>query len=73
MGSCWYIEQLKALGDQRRPALAQAQAALREVEALLPEALDAGLTLSEIADLSAVSRQTLHKHQRQSNQARESP
>ncbi len=55
-----YREELRELGKRRRAALAEAQAVLNQVEELLPEALHAGLSLSEIARLSAVSRPTLY-------------
>jgi hypothetical protein len=56
-----YLRELRTLGERRRTALADAESALRQVERLLPRALDAGLTITEIADLSAVSRPTLYK------------
>ena len=42
--------ELSELGDRRRAALAEAEAALRGVEEVLGDALLAGLSLSEIAD-----------------------
>ena len=55
-----YIDELRELGEHRRAALAEADAALRRVEDLLPGALDAGLTITEVAKRSAVSRPTLY-------------
>ncbi len=55
-----YIAELRDLGERRRAALAEAQVVLDRVEELLPDALGAGLSLSEIARLSAVSRPTLY-------------
>jgi len=56
--------ELRELGERRRAALAEADAALRRVEELLPGALAAGLSMSEIATLSAVSRPTLYAFER---------
>ena len=42
-------------------ALKEAESCLRRVEELLPEALDAGLMISDVAKLSGVSRPTLYK------------
>ena len=55
-----YIAELHELGERRRAALEEADAALRRVQELLPGALDAGLTITEVAQLSAVSRPTLY-------------
>ncbi len=52
--------ELRGLGERRRAALAEAQAVLERVEEILPEALCAGLSLSESARPSAVSRPTLY-------------
>ena len=56
-----YIDDLQELGGRRRAALEEADLALRRVEELLPGALDAGLTFTEVAELSAVSRPTLYR------------
>jgi hypothetical protein len=64
-----YIEQLQAVGQRRRAALADAEAQLRLVEELLPDALDAGLTISEVAALSAVSRPTLARMRRRAERS----
>lgn len=55
-----YVDELRELGERRRAALAEADAALRRVQELMPGALDAGVSLSEVAKLSAVSRPTLY-------------
>ncbi len=56
--------ELRELGERRRAALAEADATLRRVEELLDDALLAGLSVSEVAALSAVSRQTLYELRR---------
>lgn len=55
-----YIDELRELGERRRAALEEADSVLRRVQELLPGALDAGLTITEVAKLSAVSRPTLY-------------
>jgi hypothetical protein len=60
-----YVEELGALGKRRRAALEDADAVLHRVRELLPEALDAGLTMTEVAELSAVSRQSLYAMRRE--------
>ena len=55
-----YREELRGLGERRRAALSEAQAVVDRVEELLPDALRSGLSLSEIARLSGVSRTTLY-------------
>ena len=62
--------ELRGLGERRRAALAEAQAVLERVEELLPEALHAGISLSEIARLSGVSRPTLYALKERSEAAR---
>jgi hypothetical protein len=56
-----YLREIRALGERRRAALAEAESVLRRVEELLPDALQAGCSITEIAELSAVSRPTLYK------------
>ena len=51
--------QIEAAGERRRQALAMADSALHDIVDLLPEALAAGLTKHEIAELAGVSRLTL--------------
>ena len=63
--------ELRELGERRRAALAEADAALRRVEELLPEARDLGLRMSEIAALSAVSRPTLYEFKRRGARGRD--
>ena len=46
-------------GERRRQALAMADSALNDVVDLVPEALDAGMTKQEIAQLTGVSRMTI--------------
>jgi DNA invertase Pin-like site-specific DNA recombinase len=58
--------ELKRLGETRRQALTTAEQALDDIAKLLPAALEAGLTTTEIAKLTGVSRPTIYtlKHQR---------
>jgi hypothetical protein len=56
-----YLSEFRALGERRRAALVEAESVLRRVEELLPDAVQAGCSITEIADLSAVSRPTLYK------------
>ena len=51
--------QIEAAGERRRQALAMADSALHDIVDLLPEALAAGLSKQEIAQLAGVSRLTL--------------
>jgi hypothetical protein len=55
------VRCLRALGERRRAALVEAESVLRRVEELLPDAVQAGCSITEIAELSAVSRPTLYK------------
>ena len=52
-------ERIRAHGDARREALAQADAELDAVVQLVPSALALGLTKVELAQLGAISRPTL--------------
>jgi transposase-like protein len=54
------LSALEAAGTARARALAEADSHLDEVARLLPDALRGGLTLSEIARVAGVSRQTLY-------------
>jgi hypothetical protein len=56
-----YSSELRAVADARRDALAAAEKQLDKLARLLPDALAAGLTLSEVARLSEVSRPTLYE------------
>ena len=53
--------ELKAAGAARNVALHEAELALDRIARLLPDALQAGLTLSEIARITDVSRPTLYQ------------
>lgn len=52
--------ELVAIGDRRRAALSAAQAELDALVALVPTALEAGLTLKDVATLGAATRTTLY-------------
>lgn len=56
-----YTSELRAIADARRDALASAEKELDKLARLLPDALAAGLTLSEVSRLSDVSRPTLYE------------
>jgi hypothetical protein len=51
--------ELERQGALRRGGLATADRALREIAALLPDALEAGITKVEIQRLTGVSRPTI--------------
>jgi hypothetical protein len=51
--------ELERQGALRRGGLATADRALREIAALLPDALEAGITKMEIRRLTGVSRPTI--------------
>lgn len=53
-------EELAAIGERRRQALAAAEAELAAILERAPAALEAGLTLKDVAALGAVSRPTLY-------------
>jgi transposase-like protein len=55
------LSALEAAGAARAQALAEADRHLDRVARLLPDALRGGLTLSEIARVAGVSRQTLYE------------
>ena len=55
------LSALEAAGAARAQALAEAESHLDRVARLLPDALRGGLTLSEIARVAGVSRQTLYE------------
>lgn len=52
-------DNLRTHGDVRRRSLATAERELAEIAALLPAALDAGITKAEIQRLTGVSRPTI--------------
>lgn len=56
-----HLNALEAAGAARAEALAEADRQLDRVARLLPDALLGGLTLSEIARVAGVSRQTLYE------------
>ena len=72
-GASAHAEELRALGERRRSALAEAESVLARVEELLPYAERAGLSLAEIARLSAVSRPTLYAIKERRGGARRRP
>lgn len=53
-------DELAAIGQRRRQALAAAEAELAAIVERAPAALAAGLTLKDISTLGAVSRPTLY-------------
>jgi transcriptional regulator with XRE-family HTH domain len=53
--------ELQAAGSKREAALHEAEVQLERIARLLPNALQAGLTLSEIARVTGVSRPTLYE------------
>lgn len=53
--------ELRAAGAARALALHQAEEQLERIARLLPDALDGGLTLTEIARITNVSRPTLYE------------
>jgi hypothetical protein len=55
------LEQLAEHGARRRRALAEAEAELDAMRPLLREALEARVTIAELARLAAVSRPTLYE------------
>jgi DNA-binding MarR family transcriptional regulator len=62
---------LEQAGSARDVALSQADAELDRIAELLPGALSAGLSLSEIARITGVSRPTLYELQRRRGGARD--
>ena len=58
-----HLSELESAGRARVAALEQAEAELDRIARALPDALDAGLTISEIARLTGVSRPTLYELQ----------
>lgn len=56
-----HLSELSAAGEARARALAEAEKHLDRVARLLPDALSGGLSLSEIARVAGVSRQTLYE------------
>lgn len=56
-----HLNELTAAGHARAAALNEADQQLDRVARVLPDALDAGLSLSEIARVAKVSRQTLYE------------
>lgn len=55
------VSELREAGDARTAALEAADAELERIGALLPGALQAGLSLAEISRLTGVSRPTLYE------------
>lgn len=56
-----HISELESAGQARARALAQADAELDRIAKRLPDALDGGLSLAEIARITGVSRPTLYE------------
>jgi hypothetical protein len=56
-----HLGELENAGAARAVALAQAEAELQRIAARLPDALDAGISLSEIARVTGISRPTLYE------------
>ena len=56
-----HLSELEAAGAARRLALHQADEQLDRIARLLPDALKGGLTLSDVARASGVSRPTLYE------------
>jgi len=56
-----HLSELEAAGRARARALAEADKQLDRVARLLPDAVGGGLSLSEIARVAGVSRQTLYE------------
>lgn len=56
-----HLEAIEAAGAARAAALQEADEHLQRVGSLLPDALDAGLSLSEISRVTGVSRPTLYE------------
>jgi DNA invertase Pin-like site-specific DNA recombinase len=65
-----YAEELGRLGERRRAAQAEDQAVLERIEEVLPGALGSGLSLSEVARLTGVSRPTLYGLKRRAGAGR---
>jgi hypothetical protein len=55
------LRKIRAHGDKRREALDEAETELREIEKLVPDAVKAGIPLTEISAAGAVSRPHLYK------------
>lgn len=56
-----HLTELENAGLARATALAQADAELQRIAARLPDALDAGISISEIARVTGISRPTLYE------------
>ena len=56
-----HLGELQAAGEARATALRQAEEQLDRIARLLPDALDGGVRITEIARLTGVSRQTLYE------------
>ncbi len=56
-----HLGELERAGEARATALAEADAQLDRIARLLPDALQAGVSLSEIARAAGVSRPTLYE------------
>jgi hypothetical protein len=56
-----HLTELEDAGRARVAALAQADSELQRIAARLPDALDAGISLSEIARVTGISRPTLYE------------
>jgi transcriptional regulator with XRE-family HTH domain len=55
-----HLTELEQAGEARAAALAQAESELHRISARLEDALDAGISLTEIARVTGVSRPTLY-------------
>lgn len=66
-----HARELEEAGAARQAALDEAEVQLDRIGELLPGALSAGLSISEIARLTGVSRPTLYELQRRSGGARD--
>ena len=56
-----HLTELENAGAARATALAQAEAELQRIAARLPDALEAGISVSEIARVTGISRPTLYE------------
>jgi hypothetical protein len=56
-----HLTELEKAGDARAAALAQADLELQRIATRLHDALDAGISLSEIARVTGISRPTLYE------------
>ena len=56
-----YVSQLEAAGSARSEALRQADAHLDRIARLIPDAVNSGLSLTDVARVTGVSRPTLYQ------------